>query len=235
MLTDFSQELCGCIADINNIHVYLLLLRYEDSENGFIFGVQPQNLPLTRSLICTFQGRDWYVLNQGVDIMSIVSLALSETDAVEAYASSGSDFTQLLINPADDVTWILKTALSAHGNLIINKRCIRAGAAVTAWEPNSIAFLVESEHRKNTYTLKAALPIVWRNAAHDIITFVNNSNSEIQFMLGPGFAVAYVSAESYGHVLGATMWSTSNSMSINAVLMEYIDADLWAEQPGPRQ
>lgn len=234
MRVDFSQELCAALADINEIHCYLLLLRYQDPSNFQVFGMQPQGQPITRSIIAVFQTRDWYVLNQGMSLISIVSLPIAETNVLEVFGSSGSDLTPLLVDDNSPVTYILKTPLTAHGNIILNKRAIRAGIALSASQPQSLTFLIESENQTNEYTLTAARPIIWRNASDDIITWTNNETPpvEFQFMLGPGFSVPYRSVESYGHVLGATVFATSSSMSINAVLFEYIDADLWSELPG---
>ena len=33
------------------------------------------------------------------------------------------------------------------------------------------------------------------------------------------------------HVLGATVWAITKQMSINAVMFEYLDADLWSTPP----
>lgn len=229
MRTDFSQEPCAALCDINNIHCYALLLRYEDPSNAVVFGVQPQGAPIVRSLICVLQNRDWWVANQGMELISIVSLALSETNEVSIYGSSGDDVTPLLVDDNSSVTYILKTPLTAHGNIIINKQGIKAGVALSASVPQYLTMRVETEHKANSYTIKAARPIIWRNAQHDIITFTNNKSEEIEFMLGPGFTVPYHSVDAYGHVLGATLFATSNNLSINAVLFEYMDADLWSE------
>jgi hypothetical protein len=232
MRVDFAQEPSAALADINEIHCYLLLLRYQDPSNFRVFGVQPQGQPLTRSIIAVFQTRDWYVLNQGMSLMSIVSIPIAETNVVEVFGSSGSDLTPLLVDDNTPVTYILKTPLTAHGNIIINKRAIKAGIALSAQAPQSMTFLIETENQVNDYTLTAARPIIWRNANHDIITWTNSVPASMQFMLGPDFAVPYLSVDSYGHVLGATVFSTSSNMSINAILFEYIDADLWSELPG---
>ena len=154
---------------------------------------------------------------------------LFRSNELTIYGSSGSDITPLLIDDNSPVGYILKTPLTAHGNIIVNKQAIKAGVALSASVPQSLTMLVESEHKSNSYTLTAARPIIWRNADHDIITFTNNEPAEIQFMLGPGFSVPYLSVDSYGHVLGATLFATSSNMSINAVMFEYIDADLWSE------
>ena len=224
---------CAALVDLNNIHTYLLLLRYQDPFNAAVFGMQPQGATLERSLICALQTRDWYVINQGMDLISIVSLPLAETNELVLYGSSGPDITQLLINDNAPVTFILKTALSAHGNIIINKQAIKAGIALTASIPQSMTFLVESENQVNSYTLKASRPIVWRNANNEIITFtvpdISNVQQPMSFMVGPAFSVPYLSVDGYGHVLGATLFSTTSNMSINAVLFEYVDADLWSE------
>ena len=225
---DFSQEPCAALADINNIHCYLLLVRYLDPFNAPVFGAQPQGGILERSLILALQTREWFVCNQGMDLISIMSLPLSETNELAIYGSSGSDITPLLVDDNGPVTFILKTALSAHGNIIVNKQAIKAGIALTASLPQSITFLIESENQANPYTLTAALPIIWRISHGGILTWVNSSSERIDFMLGPGFSVPYRSVDAYGHVLGGTAFSTTSNMSINAVVFEYVDADLWS-------
>ena len=229
MRVDFSLEPCAAVADINEIHCYLLLVRYRDPANAAVFGVQAQGTPLLRSLITVFQSKQWWVASQGQQLLSIVSLALAETNEIQTYGSSGNDVTSLFSDDNSPVTYILKTALTAHGNIIINKQAIKAGVALTAQVPQSLTMLIESERKTNSYTLIAAKPIIWRNEQHDIITFTNSQPNEIQFMLGPGFSVPYLSVDAYGHVLGATAFATSDNLSINAVLIEYIEADLWSE------
>jgi hypothetical protein len=229
---DFSQEPCAALCDLNNIHLYLLLVRYQDPFDSAIFGVQPQGVFLERSIILALQTKDWFVLNQGMNLISIVSVPLSETDEISVYGSSGSDFTPLLVNDNGPVTFILKTALTAHGNIIRNKQAIKAGLALSAAIPQSITFLMESENQANSYTLEAARPIIWRVPPGHIITWTNNTGAHIQFMVGPAFAVPYLSVDAYGHLLGATAFSTTSNMAISAVMIEYIDADLWSEGGG---
>lgn len=226
---DFAQEPCAALFDLNNIHIYCLLVRYQDPGNAAVFGQQPQGGVLERSLIMVLQAKDWYVLNQGMDLISIVSLALSETNELALFGSSGSDLTPLLIDDGAPVTFILKTPLTAHNNLIVNKQAIKAGIAVSAAVPQSMTMLIESERHVNSYTITAARQLIWRNANHDIITWTNNQPAEMQFMVGPSFAVPYLSVDAYGHVLGSTIYSTTSQMSINAWVCEYIDADLWSE------
>ncbi|HKD74053.1 MAG TPA: hypothetical protein VKB76_01105, partial [Ktedonobacterales bacterium] len=229
---DFSQEPCAALCDINNIHCYLLLIRYMDTQNAAVFGNQPQGGPLERSLICVLQAKDWWVANQGMGLISIVSAALAETNSIVCYGSSGSDITPLFIDDGGNVTFILKTPLTAHNNLIINKHAIKAGIAISAVQPQSITMLIESENQVNAYTISSAKPLIWQNAASEIITWTNNETppARMAFMVGPKFATPYLSVDAYGHVLGATLFSNTNSMSISAWMCEYIDADLWSEQ-----
>lgn len=233
MRIDWSQEPSAAINDLNAIHNYCILIRYQDPDNWPVFGVEPQGAIRTRSVIAMFQEKLWYLTQQGMDLMAITSVPLSETNQVETFGSSGSDLTWLLSNTDTPVTWILKTALSAHNNVIVNKHAIRGGIAMSATEPQSMTFLAESENQKNSYTLTAGRPIVWRNANHDIISFVNDDNppDELILMTAPGFFLPYRSVDAHGHVIGGTLFSTSKNMSINAVMFEYTDADLWGIPP----
>jgi len=228
---DFSQEPCAALNDLNNIHCYLLLLKYDDPDNNFVFGVSPQFGFHPRSVIAVFQNRNWFLVRQGDNLISITALPLAETNEWETMGSSGGDLTQLLINEDAPVTYILKTPLSAHNSIIIAKQTIRAGLALSALEPQEVNFIMESETSFNPYKLFAGRDIIWRNAAHDIITFVNNQPEEINFKTSPRFMVPYHSMEAYGRVLGCTVWGTSKNMALNAALIEYVDADLWGEGP----
>ena len=165
---DWSQEPSAALCDLNSIHNYCLLLRYQDPDSA-VFGVS------TRSIIAIFQTKLWFLVNQGNDLMSIVSLPLAETNQVETFGSSGGDLTWLLSDDTTPVTFKLQTALSAHQNVLINKRPIKAGIALYAAEPQSLKFMVETENRVNTYTIEAARPIIWRNAADEIITWTGGA------------------------------------------------------------
>jgi len=228
---DFSQEPSAALNDINNIHCYLLLLKYDDPDNNFVFGVSPQLGFHPRSVIAVFQNRNWFLVRQGDVLRSITAVPLAETDEWETMGSSGSDVTQLLINEDAPVTYILKTPLTAHNSIMIAKQTIRAGLALSAQEPQEVNFIMESETSFNPYKLFAGRDIIWRNAQHDIITFVNSQPEEIAFKTSPRFMVPYHSMEAYGRVLGCTVWGTSKNMALNAALIEYIDADLWGEGP----
>lgn len=235
MRIDFSQEPCAALNDLNNIHCYLILLRYQDPDSTFVFGVEPQEGVHLRSIIAVFQTRLWFVVQQGMDLISITSLPLAETDEITTIGSSGSDLTWLLNNEEFPVTYILKTPLSAHNSIMAAKMTIRAGLAVSAQEPQEINFDMESENQRNHYSLFAGRDIVWRNANTDIIRWVNSESppGEIRFKTSPKFAVPYRSMDAYGRVLGATVYGISKNMAINAAIIEYIDADLWGQGPPP--
>ncbi|MBO0863556.1 MAG: hypothetical protein J2P16_00590 [Mycobacterium sp.] len=228
---DWSQEPCAAVADISNNHCYLLLVRYIDKDNDQVFGVQPQQAPLTRSLILVLQTSAWWTAQQGMNLISICSMPLQATEEIEVYGSSGSDITWLLDDEEGEVQFILKTALSAHNNIIVAKRCIRAGIALSAEVPQRMTFEIVSENQTNSYTLEAARDITWRNDDHDTIDFKNDSGETLYFMTAPGFKLPFTSADSYGHVLGANAFAKSKLLSINSVNIEYSDADLWGIPP----
>lgn len=171
MRIDFSQELCAAINDLNEIHCYCLLIRYLDPSNSYVFGAHPQGQPLERSLICMLQTRNWFTVQQGMDLICIVSLADQTTNEIDTFGSSGSDLTMLLDDPDTAVTYILKTSLTAHGNILTAKHVIKTGIAVSAQLPQTIQMLVETENRSNHYTLITAGRITWRNNLDEIITF----------------------------------------------------------------
>src|SRR5215469_523050 len=66
---DFTQAPSSALNDLNNIHCYLLLLKYND----------PLSTP--RSIIVVFQQNKWFVVSQG-SLLAITSLPLGSTTQV---------------------------------------------------------------------------------------------------------------------------------------------------------
>lgn len=77
---DFSKYPCSAVNDINNIHCYLLLLRYNDPVLG------------KRSIIISYMNKKWFVISQGDNISFILPARVS--GSTETFATSGSDVTQ---------------------------------------------------------------------------------------------------------------------------------------------
>jgi hypothetical protein len=259
---DFAQELSAALFDLNNIHCYSVLGVYQDPDNIQVFGVPPQAGVHQRSIIMvlTFSGfqsnKAWWLMNQGMDLMAIMSLPMLATFNVQMFGSSGSDVTWLVSDPDTAVTWILKTPLSAHGNLIKAKHGIKAGVAMSGSEPERFIMSVDTENKSNEYTLYAAGSIIWRNKQHDIVAFAVPANNTgmlpsaagvsgqprlalgntatmgvVNFITGPGFKLPYSSVDAYGRVIGASIFATSKNMAVNAVMIEYLEADDWGLMP----
>lgn len=256
MKVDFAVEPSAAVFDLNNLHCYGLLLQYLDSDNIAVFGDASEALPplpqdhplrvsslvtpmrtapLERALICVLQTKSWWVASQGMDLRSIVSVPMSATNELEIFGSSGSDVTWLLADPDSDVTYILKTPLTAHDNIVTAKQLVRAGVAMSASLPQSINMLAETENHQRQVALEAAKGIIWRGNDGQIIRWKNDTNQYVWFIGAPGFKLPHTSVEGYGRVVGATLFATSRQLSFNAVLLEYIDADVWGIVDDPQE
>lgn len=132
-LIDFSQPPQGALADINNIHNAVFLVRYADP------------LSSTRSIMLTFTGKKWFLISQGDSLKAIATTAALVTGKNSLYGSSGTDVTNLLANPAGAVTFKWQTSLTHHGNAVQRKKTIRQGYAVTAGGSGNITFAIETE------------------------------------------------------------------------------------------
>jgi len=216
-LTDFSQPPCAALNDLNNIHCYLLLLKYLDPVAG------------SRSIIVLFQSNQWFVVSQG-PLLSICSVALASTTQVETFGSSGSDVTQLLQNKATSVPIKLITSLSPNGNIVVAKTVQRSGIAITTQTAQSLNMTVDTENGSNPYVFSAASVINWINNSGQVVQFQNNTPSNVVFVAG-GFRFPHQSTEGYGKFIGNTVTGMAMNLSINAIVNEYIDADLWGEVP----
>jgi hypothetical protein len=114
-LVDFTQQPQGALADINGIHNAVFLIRYKDP------------LSTTRSIMLMFDGKRWWVLQQGNSLTAVATSASLPTGQLSLYGSSGPDVTHLLAVPTLQVSFKIQTSLSHHGNAVQRKRLIAAG------------------------------------------------------------------------------------------------------------
>ena len=216
-LVDFTTQPSAALNDLSNIHCYVLLIKYLDPVAG------------SRSILVLFQQNQWFVVSQG-SLLAITSVALGSTTQVETFGSSGSDVTQLLQNKAVLVPVKLITSLSANGNIVTAKQLQRSGIAITTQTAQNITMTVDTENGSNSYTFSAASVINWVNNSGQVVQFQNNSLQNVNFITG-GFRFPHQSTEGYGKFIGNTVTGTVMNMSINAIVNEYVDKDLWGESP----
>jgi hypothetical protein len=216
-LVDFSQPPCAALNDLSNIHCYVLLLKYLDPVAG------------SRSILAIFQQNQWFLVSQGA-LLAICSVPLGSTTQVETFGSSGSDVTQLLQNKAASVPIKLITSLSPNGNIVMAKKLQRSGIAITTTTAQSLKMTVDTENGSNTYQFAVASIVNWINNLGQVVQFQNNSLQNVNFVSG-GFRLPHQSTEGYGKFIGNTVTGTVMNLSINAIVNEYVDADLWGESP----
>jgi hypothetical protein len=195
---DFTQVPQAAILDLNAIHNAVYLVRYKD----------PLQL-ITRSLMLVFDGTKWWLANQGNNTVAIATASFLSSDLNVLYGSSGADITQLFANRSGTVPFLLKTALTHHGNAVQNKRIIRAGF--------SAAFITGSS--TITFTLDNEFGSVVPNAlliggpAINIIGGANDiNNTPISLM---------------GKYLGMTLSGTITGYAQLNALIEYQEEKIW--------
>jgi hypothetical protein len=216
-LVDFSLQPSAALNDLSNIHCYLLLIKYLDPVAG------------SRSIIVLFQQNQWFVVSQGA-LLAICSVPLGSTTQVETFGSSGNDVTQLLQNKAVSVPVKLITSLSSNGNIVMAKQLIRSGIAVTTQTAQSLTVTVDTENGSNSYTFSASSVVNWVNNIGQVVQFQNNSLANVNFVTG-GFRFPHQDTEGYGKFIGNTVTGTVMNLSINAIVNEYVDNDLWGDVP----
>lgn len=192
---DFSVEPSAALNDINNIHCFLLLLRYLDPLRG------------ARAIICVFQqsqSATWWVTSQGDGLTSIVWAPLQATLLIQTFGTSSNDITWLLEDGNALMPVKLQTSLSAAAEPLLAKVAIRAGIAAYSQPVQTQNFTVDTENNELSYSLQ---------------TRANK------------FFFPYTSVDGYGKFLGATVQFYARNYNLNAVAIEFQDADLWGILP----
>jgi hypothetical protein len=189
-LIDFTQAPQAAISDINHIHNVMFLVRYKDP------------LTSTRSIMLTFTGKKWFVVSQGDSIRTIVTASTLASGKTFPYASSGTDITNILADPTTAVAFIVRSALTHHGNAVQRKKVIRAGYAASILSSANIVMIIDTDNGSQTYT-------------RALITIFHSVGSSV---------------DGSGKYLGMTITGTLANFILNSMAIEYQEGPLWAGQ-----
>lgn len=209
---DFTQEPCAAVNDINNIHVYLLLVKYQDPSGP------------TRSIILSFMSKKWFVISQGNAITNITTAIIS--GVTETFATSGSDITQIIENYSVGTPILLRTALSPHGKAFLGKTVVQWAVAQTVQIGSPITLIIESERISQTlvYTPQGAeIDFIGSGP----IQFQSNSFQNINFFGSNGFTYQNGTCNVAGVYLGVTLSGTVQSFSLNTIMLDFTDGALF--------
>lgn len=212
-LIDFTQEPCGAVNDINNIHTLMMLVKYNDP------------LTTTRSIIMAFMQKRWFIISQGNALESMTTAVIN--GVTETFATSGNDITQIIQDYTTPTPVLLRTALSPHGKAWLGKSVIQYAVAQKVAVGTPITLTVESERTSfdYNYTPQGAL-ITFVGSGP--IQFQSNTFQDINFIGGDGFTYTYSSQGSVAGVyLGATLQGSVKDFSLNTIMLKYKDGALF--------
>ena len=195
-LIDFTQPPQGALADINAIHNAVFLVRYKDPVVGS-----------TRSIMLAFNGKKWFVVNQGAGLTAVATSASLSTGQLSLFGSSGPDVTNLLMNAGLPVPIRIQSSLTHHGNAVQGKKFIRAGfSSDSANGGVQVSISLDTESGSNNYELNVA-------KGFSMVGGSNDANAE---PLGGS-----------GAYLGLTITGDFAGFTMDNLIIEYQETALW--------
>lgn len=213
-LIDFSQPLCAAVNDINNIHTFMVLVKYKDPAG-------------TRSIILAFMNKKWFVISQGNSLSFITTGIVDGT--TQTFSTSGSDVTEILADSASAVNIKLSTSLTSKEKPFLSKKTIRFAIAQNISQANDLVLLIESERNNQNipYTVSNLLQFV--NNSGDPINFIGADNAPIHFFGSAGFFYTPGNTKGVSGVyIGATLTGNVVGYSFNNLMIEYADTAAFA-------
>jgi len=207
---DFSQIPCGAVADINNIHCYLLLVRYKDSVAG------------TRSIILAWADKKFFVISQGNNLKYIITGVIQSLFSL--FGTSGADISPLLADPSTAVAITLRTSLTSNNAPMIGKSSVQYAVAQSVGNASSLNLLIESENPKNVsinYNISNVLNFI--NNSSGALQFVNSGGGNLNFITNvAGFFYKHGNGGAISGVyLGMTLTGNVINFTLNSMLLEY--------------
>jgi len=194
---DFSQQLAAALNDLSSQRVYVLLVRYIDPLQS-----------RTRSLLLTFQNRQWFVCSQGDGLKAITTAFVNSTaGSVETFGSSGPDVSELLVAKNMPVNIILRTALTHHGKPMMGKKLLRAAVSQIAGNVGgTVTFTLDTENE------------------------FDNENYTVAVSGIQGVQWQRTKANGTGIYLGMTLSASLYGWRFNAGMIEYQDSTALASK-----
>lgn len=213
---DFTQLPVAAVNDINNIHTYLLLVRYVDPALG------------ERSIILAQTDKKWFVISQGNDLKYIATCVID--GVTQTFATSGSDITQIIQDATIPIEIMLKTALSAHDKPYMAKNTLRyAIAQLSGSQSNNFDLTIQSERSSQSIRyIPAGNFIIFQNASLQTIQFQNSSDADIDFYTVNGFT--YTTGRTpnvQGIYIGVTLTGMVTDFSLNSIMLEFKETSLF--------
>lgn len=224
---DYTQPLVAAVQDLHtSLHTFLILCRYKD----------PIAL-ITRSLILCFYKDRWFVANQGNSLITFCTCPVQ--GLIETFGSSGTDVTQLF-QSTTPVPIILRTSLSANGQIHIGKKGLRAFIAFFTNLSALVTGSADSEvlNPGVPFSFNTSVPIQWVNNANQPIQWQNNALQPVNWV-GVGFIYQRIGQKDFnanGVFLGMTISGSfsggtggggtsgaSTGLTITALGIEYQD------------
>lgn len=210
-LIDFTQLPAACVNDINNIHCYLLLVRYRDPTG-------------TRSLMLSFMNKKWFLISQGNSLSFIINGVVNSV--YKAYGTSGADITPLLADSNTAVNIKLITSLTSHGQPMIGKSSMRYAVAQEVGGAATLNLLLESERAPNqsiNYTVSNVLNFV--NNSSGALQFVNQGGGNLNFITNQvGFFYKHGNSQGVAGVyLGMTLTGSVINFTLSSMQLEFKD------------
>jgi hypothetical protein len=205
---DFSQPLKGAVNDLNNIHTFLLLVKYNDPMSG------------ARGLILGYMNKKWFFISQGDSLVSIFTAIINGT--TDTFSSSGDDITEILADPNAPVDIILSTSLTSHETPFESKKTVRYATVQTLGAQNQLSLLIESERMSEGNSYSATNFIQFTGLGGMPIQFTGSGGAYLNFSSGNIFLYDTGNTQGVsGIYLGATLTGTVTMFSLNNIMLEY--------------
>ena len=211
---DATQTLVAAVNDVNNIHTYMLLVKYNDPITG------------KRSIMLSYAGKRWYLISQGTGVTFICTSVLA--GHADTFATSGSDLTQIIQDTANPLAWKLSSAMTAKGNPIRDKRIQRVGVAQTVNAISDLSLTIDTENGIAPVTLtKQFAVMIIQNNSLKTLTFTNSLGQTLSFT-AVGFVASHTAgSNATGRWIGFTANGTLNGISLQGFFLEYQPGAMW--------
>lgn len=202
----------SAIATVFGIKIYLFLIPQAVDYLG-----------VTRSLICAWDGKKWFLASQEV---SLTFIAGQEIDSqLTAWGTDGTNLFKLFNAASTTLNKVVQGKLWDGGSYLITKQGLRLYAQIVDNLSNnaSVTVNVDNETSTSTFTLSNSNSINFTNNSGSLIQFQNNLSQNI-FFTTVGLAITGADAQSvYGNLLGLTISTLNPDLTLVSTTLMYKD------------
>jgi len=206
---DFPQDSSAAQCFIEKQLVHMHLFQWADPDD------------VVHPIIAANLGGKWFFLSQGIDLVEIVTVQVSDVSRV--YGTDGHSIYYLFSEFGDELYTKIETALQPHSRPWQTKQQLKVG--IETYSDENVQLTVTCDSERSSVPVVSPNEVIWRNANGDLVSWFSIAGP--MTWVGAGYQFFQANVEQSGRYIGFTIESTSPQYVLTGILGQFENRATW--------